>query len=174
MNSIILQLITLHDYNNLKLVVLTHEGSTLNSIRNLNHVWNNERSFRYFATNLHEAENISTELVRIWNSFNNDQVDLKNKAMVETYYVIISDLYENFKTVQMESSILVGESVDLAEKIDKTFISNPNITFIIGGSNGIREDILNKRLDNLSNGERRMVGIASILIYNPSIIEKYC
>ena len=35
-------------------------------------------------------------------------------------------------------------SPELAEKIDKIFISNPNITFIIGGSNGIREDILNK------------------------------
>ena len=35
-------------------------------------------------------------------------------------------------------------SPELASKIDKTFISNPNITFIIGGSNGIREDILNK------------------------------
>ena len=35
-------------------------------------------------------------------------------------------------------------SLELANKIDKTFISNPNITFIIGGSNGIREDILNK------------------------------
>ena len=35
-------------------------------------------------------------------------------------------------------------STDLADKIDKIFISNSNITFIIGGSNGIREDILNK------------------------------
>jgi len=35
-------------------------------------------------------------------------------------------------------------SLELADKIDKTFITNPNITFIIGGSNGIREDILNK------------------------------
>ena len=35
-------------------------------------------------------------------------------------------------------------STELADKIDKTFISNPNITFIIGGSNGIREDILEK------------------------------
>lgn len=34
-------------------------------------------------------------------------------------------------------------STELAEKIDKMFISNPNITFIIGGSNGIRKDILN-------------------------------
>ena len=35
-------------------------------------------------------------------------------------------------------------STSLADKIDKIFITNPNITFIIGGSNGIREDILNK------------------------------
>ena len=35
-------------------------------------------------------------------------------------------------------------SLELAEKINKTFITNPNITFIIGGSDGIREDIKNK------------------------------
>lgn len=35
-------------------------------------------------------------------------------------------------------------SPELAEKIDKTFITNPNIIFIIGGSNGIRKDILDK------------------------------
>lgn len=41
-------------------------------------------------------------------------------------------------------------STELAEKIDKTFISNPNITFIIGGSNGIRQDILDKSNFKLS------------------------
>lgn len=35
-------------------------------------------------------------------------------------------------------------STDLAEKIDKVFITNPSIIFIIGGSNGIRQDILDK------------------------------
>ena len=35
-------------------------------------------------------------------------------------------------------------STELANKIDKTFITNSNITFIIGGSNGIRQDILDK------------------------------
>lgn len=32
-------------------------------------------------------------------------------------------------------------SVELADKLDKTFIINSNITFIIGGSNGIRDNI---------------------------------
>lgn len=35
-------------------------------------------------------------------------------------------------------------SPELAEKLDKIFISNSNITFVIGGSNGIRKDILEK------------------------------
>ena len=35
-------------------------------------------------------------------------------------------------------------SIELSNKIDKIFISNPIITFVIGGSNGIREDILNQ------------------------------
>ncbi len=35
-------------------------------------------------------------------------------------------------------------SIELSNKIDKTLITNSNITFIIGGSNGIREDIKNK------------------------------
>lgn len=35
-------------------------------------------------------------------------------------------------------------SPELATKIDKIFITNPNITFIIGGSNGIKNNILNQ------------------------------
>ena len=34
-------------------------------------------------------------------------------------------------------------SVELANKIDKTFITNSNITFIIGGSDGIDEEVKN-------------------------------
>jgi len=35
---------------------------------------------------------------------------------------------------------------------------------------GLQESILSRRLDSLSNGEKRLVAIASILIYNPKII----
>lgn len=35
-------------------------------------------------------------------------------------------------------------SIELANKIDKTFITNSCITFIIGGSDGIRDDIKEK------------------------------
>jgi len=42
---------------------------------------------------------------------------------------------------------IIGNSLtseEFAQKIDKTFISYPVITFIIGGSNGIRNDIKEK------------------------------
>lgn len=35
-------------------------------------------------------------------------------------------------------------SLMLADKIDKTFITNSNITFVIGGSDGIHNDIKNR------------------------------
>lgn len=41
-------------------------------------------------------------------------------------------------------------STELSEKIDKTFINYPCITFVIGGSNGIREDIKEKSHYKLS------------------------
>ena len=47
-------------------------------------------------------------------------------------------------TLEIDGNSL--SSIELAEKIDKTFISNSNITFIIGGSYGLSSDI--KKLSN--------------------------
>ena len=63
--SLILQLITFHDYESLKIAVFTNKFSELNKIKNLNHCWNDDRSFRFFATNSIEAENVSSELTKI-------------------------------------------------------------------------------------------------------------
>lgn len=42
-------------------------------------------------------------------------------------------------TLEIEGNMLT--SMELANKIDKTFITNPNITFIIGGSDGLDDSI---------------------------------
>ena len=42
-------------------------------------------------------------------------------------------------TLEIEGNMLT--SMELADKIDKTFITNPNITFIIGGSDGLDDSI---------------------------------
>ena len=51
-------------------------------------------------------------------------------------------------TMAIEGKML--SSVELSEKISKTFINYPNITFIIGGSYGIRQDIKDKSHYQLS------------------------
>jgi S-DNA-T family DNA segregation ATPase FtsK/SpoIIIE len=95
MNALVLQLASLHDYASLKLVVLTHEGSSLNMIRNLNHCWNNDKSFRYFATNLQEGENISSELMKY------AEKQSKENRKNDTYYLLISDCIENYKGLKI-------------------------------------------------------------------------
>ena len=47
-------------------------------------------------------------------------------------------------TMEIEGNILSSE--ELASKIDNTFINYPNITFVIGGSYGLHDDI--KKLSN--------------------------
>ena len=43
--------------------------------------------------------------------------------------------------MEIEGNML--SSIELSEKIDKIFITNPNITFIIGGSTGLHQEIKN-------------------------------
>ena len=49
-------------------------------------------------------------------------------------------------TLDIEGNNL--QSTELAHKIDKTFITNPNIIFIIGGSDGLHQEI--KKISNYS------------------------
>lgn len=49
-------------------------------------------------------------------------------------------------TLDIEGNNL--SSTSLAEKLDKTFITNSNITFIIGGSDGIHNEV--KKISNYS------------------------
>ena len=52
----------------------------------------------------------------------------------------------NFKDYIISMDIEGQElnSIELSKKIDKTFITNSNIVFIIGGSDGLHNDIKNK------------------------------
>ena len=53
---------------------------------------------------------------------------------------------DNVNTKQIEGKNISSE--DFAYKIDKVFVTNPNIVFIIGGSYGLHDDI--KKISNFS------------------------
>lgn len=102
MESIFLQLLCLHDYHSLKLVVLSSGfSSVLDNLKLTRHCWNEDESFRYYANNIHDAEKISSELVRIYNR-RVDNTDEHQKLSALPYYLIISDdinIYRNLKIV---------------------------------------------------------------------------
>lgn len=73
-----------------------------------------------------------------------DIVLLKEKELIEKYiedkdYVI---------TMEIEGNIISSE--EFAKKIDNIFNTNSNITFIIGGSYGLHQDIKNRSNYKLS------------------------
>lgn len=111
MNAIILQLVTLQDYSELKLVVLTSETSGgLNRIKELNHCWDDERSIRFFANNMHDAENLSSYLLKICNSRMKAENSNSTKNKYSTYYLIISDNINYYKNLKIVNSILDSEN----------------------------------------------------------------
>lgn len=120
--SIILQLIAFNDYYNLKIVVLTSEGSKLNLIRNLNHCWNEDKTLRYFATTTQEAEIVSGQLIRILNSRKEGKTStVSEKNNMTPHYIIITDNIVKYRNTAiigkiLESSEYLGFSVLLFAK----------------------------------------------------------
>lgn len=107
LKALILQLITLHDYKSLKLVIFTNELSSLMKIRNLNHCWNDDRSFRYFASNLTDAENVSSELVRIFNNYSETKNDTNSQEQnIKTHYLIITDSIEYYRNLKIIDDVI--------------------------------------------------------------------
>ena len=64
LDGLLLQILTYHSYEDLKIVVFTNEQNKDNweYLKVSPHNWNDNKSFRYFATNLDEAKEISLEL----------------------------------------------------------------------------------------------------------------
>ena len=101
MNNILLQILTYHSYLDLKIVVFTSKMSNLNCLKNLNHCWNDDRDVRYFATDINEAQTISTVLERELNlrksKDSNDNLP---------YYLIISDCTDMYRNVNIIDDII--------------------------------------------------------------------
>lgn len=98
--SILLQLVTYHDYYNLKIVLFTSKGSVLSLAKNLNHCWNNDRSMRFYATNIQDAETLSSYLIRIFNS-RTESEEGKTEAKLPFYLILCDDIvkYKNLTII---------------------------------------------------------------------------
>lgn len=88
LNNIIIQLATLHSYDEIKIVFICDESEMpyFNYIRWIPHMWNDDRNVRYIATTPDEVRELSIHLKKILNH----AAELEGKATPEVYYVIIA------------------------------------------------------------------------------------
>ena len=72
-------------------------------------------------------------------------IELKDSTMDEERDNILKYINKEF-IITLEIDGIMLDSKSLAQKIENTFLTNSNITFIIGGSDGLHDDI--KKISN--------------------------
>ena len=90
------------------------------------------------------TEGVNDYLTRLRKYHKIDLIELPDSNINAEGNEILKHITNKDYTISLAINGIELSSEELANKIDKTFITNSNITFIIGGSNGIRQDILNK------------------------------
>ncbi len=104
--NIILQLVTFHSYNELKLVFFTKKdiNKKWESIKMLPHIWNNTKDIRFFTDDYEEMKEISKYLVEVIQERKKyDNVDYK---LFMPYYLIITDDYKSVEKLKIITEIL--------------------------------------------------------------------
>lgn len=112
-DGLVLQMLTYHSYEDLKIVVLTNDQNKTDweYLKVAPHNWSNNKSVRYFATNLDEAKEISLELEKEIQSRkykdNNGKMELNSVDYhkYSPYYVIITDDYKSVRDIELVKDV---------------------------------------------------------------------
>ena len=117
--GLILQIITFHSYEELKIVLFTNEQNESNweYLKVAPHCWNNNKTFRYFATNIDEAKAISLELEKEMQQRktkdNNGKIEeaTDDYHSYRPYYLIITDDYKLIRDIELIKDV-TGMSIN--------------------------------------------------------------
>lgn len=123
-DGLILQMIAYHSYEDLKIVLLTNEKNVnrWQYLKICPHCWSNDKTTRYFATNIDEAKEISLALeqelqARKYKDNNGTrELNTTDYKKYRPYYIIITDDFKSVRDVELvkdvcESQINVGFSL---------------------------------------------------------------
>ena len=129
-------MIAYHSYTDLKIVLLTDElrKNTWSYLKVVPHTWSDDKSSRYYGTNLDEAKEISLQLEKEFqrrkNVEENGKIVLSEKDYhyYRPYYLIITDDYKEYRDLDIlkdvcESPINYGFSLVV---ISPRLINIPN------------------------------------------------
>ena len=90
LKSLVLQMISLHSYDELKIMLITDEtdASDWIFIRPIPHFWNDDKTVRFFATNADEVKELSAYIEK--NILSRSGDSRQNYSDFSPYYVIVS------------------------------------------------------------------------------------
>lgn len=104
--NLIIQLVALHSYEDLKLVFLLNEDKTTKweHLKTLPHIWDNAKQIRFWAENYDDMKEISSYLeAEFSNRLENGEFDYKQTS---PYYLIITNDYKKIENLRIVSQIL--------------------------------------------------------------------
>ena len=117
MENIILQLVALQNYRNLKLVFFVKNEKDWAFVKLLPHVWNDSETMRFFATNGNDMKELSQYLEEIMserNSVDDNRIMISKKQKsykeFDSYYVIITDNYKYVHNLGIINKVLNNEN----------------------------------------------------------------
>lgn len=177
-NNVILQLITFYSYEDLKLVVFTQDKykENWNYVRYLNHNFNNEKNFRFFASDSDSYKNVS-EYLNI--EVNNRIPNASNSKIgsFKPHYIIVIDDYDRVKRFDFIKSLTeldenIGFSIIILEERLSKLPSKCNNFITLGlSSSGVLKNSYEKQEQIIFNDEINyninMLAIAKILANIP-------
>ena len=101
----LLQLITYHSYEFLKIVVFTDKenATSFEYFHNIPYLFDDSHQMRFFATNMDETKEISLYLERIYQDRKANKVEFMNTP---PYYIIITDNYHLYRDIEIIKDIL--------------------------------------------------------------------
>ncbi len=127
--GLILQMIAFHSYEDLKIVLFTNQAnaSRWEYLKILPHCWSNDKSIRYFSTNLDEMKELSLHLEQQFQHRvrpNDNGRDDRNYTSFSPYYIIITDDYKMVRDLEIIKDV---ESQEVNHGFSLTIIS-PRLT----------------------------------------------
>ena len=112
MRRIILQLLAFHSYDDLKIVIFTDSENEYkwNFLRNIPHIFSDDKKMRFFATNNDEHKEISYYLDRIF--IEKSQLGGKDVPLDEykQTYIIITDCFKKVRDLDFIKNILENKN----------------------------------------------------------------
>ena len=118
LDMLFLQILTFHSYTDLKIVVYTKEPTKWEYLKTAPHCWNNQKTLRYFSTNVEDLSTISSDLEKIFDARvkNDDEVRLEDNGENQAdregykgyrpYYLFFIDDMSSIRNISLINKIL--------------------------------------------------------------------